>query len=252
MLFDLRGRGRRRTIQIIYVFLALLFLSGALIGVGSGYSLQDVFGGGSSGSGSLFQKQIDALDKRVKRNPRDAPAWAKLARAHSQSAFSSINQTTGQLSADGRQELHQAAIAWDRYVALDPPKPDVSVARQMAQTFRLLNAPANAAGAQELVTQVDHSRNAFLALALFAFEAGQTRKGDLAADQALKKTPKDEKPNVQAQIDTARQQAASKQLQQQTGAKVNTTPTPTPPTGAPPTGAPPTGAPPTGAPPPSG
>ncbi|HEY4830836.1 MAG TPA: hypothetical protein VIH85_28975, partial [Solirubrobacteraceae bacterium] len=54
MLFDLRSRGRRRTVQAVYLFLALLIGGGlVLFGVGAGNG----FGGllnavtGSSGSG---------------------------------------------------------------------------------------------------------------------------------------------------------------------------------------------------------
>ena len=43
MLFDLRGRGRRRTVQVIYLSLAIL-MGGGLV----------LFGIGSSSSGGLF------------------------------------------------------------------------------------------------------------------------------------------------------------------------------------------------------
>ena len=84
MLFDLRGRGRRRTVQVIYLSLALL-MGGGLV----------LFGIGSSQSGGLFDAFSDnqggtdatkAVDERIKAqlaksraNPKDANAFAQIA-----------------------------------------------------------------------------------------------------------------------------------------------------------------------------
>ena len=86
MLFDLRGRGRRKTIQIVYASLAVLMAAGLILfGVGSGLAggLIDALNGdsGNGGSGnSLLNKQAETLQKRVQQNPKDAATWAKLAR----------------------------------------------------------------------------------------------------------------------------------------------------------------------------
>ena len=51
MLFDLRGRGRRRTVQVIYLSLAVLMGGGlVLFGIGGGTneSLFDAIGGNGS------------------------------------------------------------------------------------------------------------------------------------------------------------------------------------------------------------
>ena len=62
MLFDLRGRGRRRTVKTIYVGLALLMGGGlVLFGIGGHTSggLFDAFSGGGGGGGERPGHQAD-------------------------------------------------------------------------------------------------------------------------------------------------------------------------------------------------
>jgi len=94
MLFDLRGRGRRRTIQVIYLSLAVL-MGGGLVFFGIGGSVSgglfDAVGltgnSNSSGGGSdILNKQEKTAVKRVTVNPRDAAGWAAVARIRYQRA----------------------------------------------------------------------------------------------------------------------------------------------------------------------
>jgi hypothetical protein len=214
MLFDLRGRGRRRTVQIVYATLAILMAAGLILfGVGSGLAggLIDALNGnsgGSSGGNSALSKQADTLEKRAQRNPRDAATWVRLARAKFQVAAGSIDQNTGQYSVDGRKDLAAAGVAWERYLALSPERPDPAVAALMVQAFVQLRQAGKAADAQEIVTAARPNRNAYLNLAKLAYAAGQTRKGDLAAQKALAGTPKDLRGAVKDQLDQAKKQAA--------------------------------------------
>jgi len=91
MHFDLRGRGRRRTVQVIYVTLAILLGGGlVLFGIGgatSGGLLDALQGNGGGGSASSqIDKSVKAAEKRTKANPSDAAAWAALARTRYQAA----------------------------------------------------------------------------------------------------------------------------------------------------------------------
>src|SRR5919107_3698586 len=85
MLFDLRGRGRRRTVQVIYLSLAILMGGGlVLFGIGSDQSggLVDAFTDDAQSGGSATEsvdKRIDAQLAKTSANPRDAAAWAQLA-----------------------------------------------------------------------------------------------------------------------------------------------------------------------------
>jgi hypothetical protein len=88
-----------------------------------------------------------------------------------------------------------------------------------------LNRPADAAAAQEIITEARPSANTYATLAIYAYQAGQTRKGDLARNEALERAPKDERNTLKDSLDQAKQQAVAQQLQQQQG---SATPTPTP------------------------
>src|SRR3954465_12359162 len=144
MLFDLRGRGRRRAVRIIYLGLAILMGGGlvlfgiggagggGLVRVGSGGAarggLLDAIQGnsGSVNANDVFQKRVDALEKRTQANPRDAAAWNELASLHFSVAGTGENYDQNQrlYTTKGKAELRQSAAAWKRYLALDPPKPD--------------------------------------------------------------------------------------------------------------------------------
>jgi hypothetical protein len=227
MLFDLRGRGRHRTVQVVYATLAILMAAGLILfGVGSGLAggLIDALngsGGSSGGGNSALSKQVDTLQKRAQSDPRNAENWSRLARAKFQLAAGTIDQNTGQYSADGRKDLAAAGVAWERYLALNPPKPDPAVAVLMVQAFVQLNQAAKAADAQEIVTGARPNRNAYVQLAKLAYLAGQTRKGDLAAQKALAETPKDLQGAIKEQLQQAKKQGAAASGQQ-------ATPTPAP------------------------
>jgi hypothetical protein len=216
MLFDLRGRGRRRTVQVIYLTLAVLMGGGlVLFGIGGSVSggLFDAIGltgggGGGQSANEQLVKQEKAALRRIKANPKDAAAWATVTRLRYQQAGQGDNydQNTGQFTAAGRRELSKAADAWSRYLALNPPKPDPNVAALMVQAFGPLglNRPKDGVLAAEVVAEARPSAQSFYQLAVFAYAAGQTRKGDLAGAKAISLAPKDQRAAVKAQIDAAK------------------------------------------------
>ena len=216
MLFDLRGRGRRRTIQAIYLSLAILMGGGlVLFGIGGGTNggLFDAFNSNSGSSAPTgFEKQIKAAERRVRVNPKDEAGWASLARWRYQSAGTGENydQARGVFTAKGRVELAKAATAWKRYLALKPKKPDANVATLMARGLgpEGLGRLPEAVEAQEIVLESQPpNANLYAQLAVLAYAAGQTRKGDLAADKAVSLTPKDQRADFKQQLDQAKAQA---------------------------------------------
>src|SRR5512140_2225803 len=108
MLFDLRGRGRRRTVQAVYLGLAVLMGGGlVLFGVGAGNGLGGLLnaftGNGSSSNQSsvVSQAEKNAI-KATQTNPESAAAWANLIQARWSQARSSsadVNANTGQFTA---------------------------------------------------------------------------------------------------------------------------------------------------------
>jgi hypothetical protein len=194
MLFDLRSRGRRRVVKVIYLFLAVLMGGGLVffgIGGNTNGGLFDAINGNSGGGGgNTFQKRVDDAQKRVTATPNDAAALAALAGAQYQLAGVGDNydQNAGAFTDKGRQKLRLADRAWQRYLATNPKKVDTALANQMVQAYSSggLNQPAKAVDAQEIV--IDNGQSGagqYANLAVLAYGAGQTRKGDLAAKKAL-------------------------------------------------------------------
>src|SRR4051794_6949136 len=223
MLFDLRGSGRRNTVRAIYLGLALLMGGGlVLFGVGgnvSGGLLNAIDNKGGSSSNKTFEKRVTALQKKVRLNPSDAKSWAALARAHTQEASVGDNydQNTATYTKKGVAVLRRAEVAWNKYLALNPPKPDAGIANVMVQAFGPsgLNKLDEAVGAMEIVVAARPKQYALYAqLAQLAYLAGQSRKGDLAAGKAVELAPKDQKNVVKSQLDQAKTQALQQQIQQ--------------------------------------
>jgi hypothetical protein len=232
MLFDLRGRGRRRTVKFVYITLAVLMGGGlVLFGIGGGGAMQGGLvdaitgsSGGDTGTGRFEAKERAALVATQQR-PQDPKAWAELARARVQTAGvgDNFDPNTATYTDTGKAKLAAAADAWDKYLALDPKHPDDRVAGLMVRAFDPtgLNRPAEAVKAQEIITEARPKDTTFATLAIYAYQAGQTRKGDLARQKALELAPKDQRNTLKDQLDQAKQAAVQQQVQ-------NATPTPTP------------------------
>jgi hypothetical protein len=229
MLFDLRGGGRRRTVQAVYITLAVIMGGGlVLFGIGGAVSggLVDAItnnGGSSSTSSSTYQKAEAKAVAATRANPKDAAAWAQLARARFQlaNAGDNVNTQTGEYSAQGQRILKSAGDAWQKHLALAGNKADSGVAGIMVQAYSALGDAPHAVEAQEVVTEARPKAPTFATLAILAYSAGQTRKGDLARQKALELVAPDQRETLKAQIDEAKTQAAG-------AAAPSATPSPTP------------------------
>ena len=234
MLFDLRGRGRRRTVQAIYLSLALL-MGGGLVFFGIGSDQQgglfDAFssdGGGGGSATESIDKRIEAQLAKTRANPRDADAFAQLAVLRFQRAGIDGIAQDGTYTEAGKRRLRLAAAAWERHLALEPEQPNVRAANLMVQVYGpgALNELPKAVRAKQIVTAAEDppSSNQFQQLAQLAYQAGETRVGDLAARRAVDLAPKkDRKALRDALAQLKKQGAAGAAAAAQGGA----TPTPT-------------------------
>lgn len=220
MLFDLRGRGRRRTVQVIYASLAILMGGGlVLFGIGgatSGGLIDAIQGKSSNSSGTdAFQKRVEALQKQAQTNPSNARVWAQLAGLHFQLAGSGANydQTTQQYTTKGKAELRQASNAWQRHLTLAGDKPDTTVANQMVQAYGISGLQNYAEAVRALEFVIDATPNAtyqqYAQLAVLAHGAKQDRKATLSADKAVSLAPKAQRKTLRDQIKAAQQQLDS-------------------------------------------
>jgi hypothetical protein len=213
MLFDLRGRGRRRTVQGIYLMLAVLMGGGlVLFGIGGATSggLLDAITGNNSSSVSTetYQKNVDTAQKATIATPTNPTAWATLARTEYLLAGSGDNfdATTSVYTAAGKAELRKSDVAWQKYLTLigDSGKVDDTLANLMLQAYSAqgLNQPAKAVTAVEYVLDAQpESAGLYSQLAIYAWQANQDRKGDLAAKKAVSLTAEDQRATLKATLD---------------------------------------------------
>ena len=217
MLFDLRGRGRRRTVQAIYLSLAILMGGGlVLFGIGGATSggLIDAIQGksGNSSGTDTFQKRVDALQKQTQTDPTNARVWAQLAGLRFQLAGSGANydQATQVYTDKGKAELRQASAAWQRHLKLAGDKPDPTVANQMVQAYGISGLQNYPEAVKALEFVIDATPNAtfqqYAQLAVLAHGAKQDRKATLSADKAVSLAPKAQRKTLRDQIKAAQQQ----------------------------------------------
>src|ERR1700690_1186131 len=85
MLFDLRGRHRRRLVRFIYVGLAVLIGVGLVgFGIGGGLGGGGIFNAASSNEasgGARFAAQVKKYRKQTVSHPSNPSGWENLAKA---------------------------------------------------------------------------------------------------------------------------------------------------------------------------
>lgn len=213
MLFDLRSRGRRRTVQAVYLFLAVLIGGGlVLFGVGAGNGLGGLLngltgGGSTAGQQSAISQAEKNAIKATTRDPNNAAAWANLIQARWSTARSSnayVNPTTGQFTAAGNKELTALGQDYQRYKPL-VKQPDANVSILAARAYQYLgNYSAAATTWSDITTANPTEATAFECLAANAYAANQTRTGDLASAKAISLVPKVQRTLLKSNIDKAK------------------------------------------------
>jgi len=214
VLFDLQSRGRRNFVRVIYLGLALLMGGGLILfGIGTGTGgggLFDVFSGDSTSTSAQVSTAEKRANREVRLHPQDPQAWADLTRARYQGAGVGENYDTATQSftSAGRDKLRTAAVAWKRYLVLEPQHPDATLARLMATAYSEagIDDPAEAASAMEIVTEDSPSASSYATLAQYAYVANELRKGDLAAAKAVELAPDAQKRLLRVQLDGLRRQ----------------------------------------------
>jgi hypothetical protein len=223
MLFDLRSRGRRRTIQAVYLGLALLMGGGLVlfgVGAGNGFGgILNAFTGNGSGSNQgqvVSQQEKDAL-KATRLRPTDPSAWSAVVQARYTSASQGndynpnvVNPdgTTGAYTAAGKKELAATGDAWQHYVQLTKT-PDPNLALLVARVYDVLGQYKQEANAWQVVTAANPTTPTYFAyLAVAAYKSKDVRVGDLAAAKAVSLTPKAQQAALQQQLTSAKATAS--------------------------------------------
>src|ERR1700739_1032268 len=227
MLFDLRARGRRRTVKVVYDGLAaLLFIGLVFLGVGG-------LGGGSflegvskeSHGGNTYAAKITAAKKQIAKDPSNAAAWVSLTEAqlHEADSGESYDSTTETYTAKGKEQLRKAAASWNHYLALNPKPASVKLAREVANIFSTgaLNEPANAVAALQIVIAAEpESASLYSQLAEYAYLAHNESEGDLASKKAVSLAPKSRRLLLESELERVKRSVteASAKAKASTGA----------------------------------
>jgi hypothetical protein len=205
MLFDLRARGRRRTVQTVYLGLAILIGAGlVLFGVGTGTGGGGLFGAftngssNSSGGPNATQAEKTALHQ-TQIHPSSPQAWVQLINARVAAGDQDCSGTS--CTAAGRKKLEEAGAAWQRYIKLTK-NPSPVVARTVATSYEAIGNLKQAVAAWLIVTQANSPTvSDFELLARDAYQAKETRIGDLASQKALSLVPKSQRKQLQKQLE---------------------------------------------------
>src|SRR2546421_4556013 len=207
MLFDLRGRGRRRTVRVIYMGLALLMGVGLVgFGIGGGFGSGGLFNAASQNEGSAnatYSAQIKKDEKLTKQQPTNPEGWEKLAKFQLNEAGGEAFVTSSGLTSKGRQLFTKIAQTWGSYLALNPPKPNPTLTQQMLRIFgeEGLNRPSDEVQVLQLVVAEKPTNAAYYAqLARYAYLAHNTRVGDLASAKAVSLAPTAQRQRVKTEL----------------------------------------------------
>jgi len=201
-------------VQAVYLGLAILMGGGlVLFGVGAGNGLGGLLnafngGGSSSGQKAVVSQQEQQAIKQTQQTPNDPQAWANLLQARWTSAGqgADYNASTGQFTKSGLNELSLATQAWQRYLRLEK-NPDPNLAIVAARAYAGQQNYAGEASAWDIETAADPTAvKGFECLAVSAYAASQTRKGDLAEAKALSMVPKAQQALLKNQLNAAKTQ----------------------------------------------
>ena len=208
MLFDLRGRGRRGTVRVIYIGLALL------IGVGLvGFGVGGGFGGGGllsaatnseGSSGAGYQKQISKYRKLTQSRPQDKSAWENLTRYLLHEAGEEGFVTSTGLSSKGRKVFEETGKAWSGYSALEPKSPNLELTKDMLRVYSEegLNEAPQEVTLLEIVVAAEPNNASYSAdLAEFAYKAHDASLGDLASRKAVALAPSSARERVKRELE---------------------------------------------------
>jgi hypothetical protein len=217
MLFDLQGK-RRRVVQATYLTLAVLMGGGlVLFGIGSDATggLADIFGDGSGGGGNANQAIEDRIEREeaqvAKGGAAREAALQELVRDYYGLATSQTDPNTGIFPEDARDELQQAASAWQRYLKVERENPDPDTAKFALRIYdpTALNEPKELQAAAAIVAEAENDARSYVALVQYATLAGDSRTADLAGQKAIDLATKDEKKAVRAAVKQAKKPAPS-------------------------------------------
>ena len=115
---------------------------------------------------------------------------------------------TGQLTDRGQQAIIEVAQAWERYLRLKPKKIDASAAAFAALAYGALQDYDKAVETQQLSVEGAPERERLLPAGRLRLPRGPGRDGRRAAEEAVRRTPRDQRNTVRSLIKDTKKQGA--------------------------------------------
>jgi hypothetical protein len=220
MLFDLRGKGRRRTVRVIYVGLALLLGVGLVgFGIGGGFGGGGLLNAASNNEGSnsaSFSNQIKRYARITRQQPGNVQAWQKLTEAQLHQAGGEAYVTSsGVVTSKGHELFSDAAQSWTSYIALNPPHPSAKLAQLVLPIFAPggLNRPSDAVQALQIVVAAKpNSASRYAELAQYAYKAKNLRVADLAAAKAVALAPANQRVRLKKELEEVKKNPSGEKV----------------------------------------
>jgi hypothetical protein len=224
VIFDLKSGKRRRVVQIVFGFLAFVFLI-SFVGFGIGSDAAGgIFdaiglGGGNGGDPETeYDQQIEDAEATLETDPDNQRALLDLVNYHYLAATQSgieTNFETGQtsISEESLAQLEETAAAWQDYLGADPPRPDPAAAASAAQAYVLLNDAGGAAEAQRIVAENGGTAADYGQLALYLYADGKIKEGDAAGEQAVKAADASQRAQIRQNMESLAESARKQQRQ---------------------------------------
>jgi hypothetical protein len=220
MVFDVRGR-RKHVVRVVYAILAVLMGASLFLVVGPFNLSSLVGGGGVTSAAKIDQEQVQKIEEKLRRQPKDEALLLALTRAHviAAGALSETNPETGLAvpTTEAVREYSGAVESWASYLKqTDEPNP--STARAVAETYIKMaevsgtieesNANiAKAAKTQRIAAAAQPTLGSLSLLATYEYFAGNYSQGDKAAAEATRKTTKTEAKEVTKKLAATRARA---------------------------------------------
>jgi hypothetical protein len=223
LLFDTRGK-RKHVIRVVYAILALL-MGGSLFLVVGPVNIGALIGNSTSSSSAsaVLEEQVERIEKRLAKNPKDEQLLLALTRAQISAANAHIEPVAETEVATIPLEAHKyfeaASQTWHRYLKQAGDEPSATAAQLVAASFFQLaeTAPgspselksniAQAAAAQKIAAEQRPSLGSLSSLAIYEYFKGDFAAGDRAMKQATAKVSKAEAKNVEKQLGEYRKRA---------------------------------------------
>jgi hypothetical protein len=159
-----------------------------------------------------FASQIKKYQKLIAKQPGNVSAWESLTSAQLHEAGGEAYVTNNKLTSKGKELFSQVAHSWNSYLALNPPKPSLTLAKEMVRVFgeEGLNQPAAAVTVLQIVVASEpQSASLFGALAEYAYKAHNTRQGDLASTKAVSLAPSADRVRLKKELAELKKSSAA-------------------------------------------